>query len=475
MAHSHLQSKKSTDEFVTFFKTVVGASHVLTGKEDLLTWGTDWTKIFPPAPSCIVLPQTTTEVSKVLKYCFQNNIAVTPSGGRTGLCAGAVAANGEVVLSLSRMNKILEVDSVGMTITAEAGVTTEALQNAALAAGMFFPIDLAAKGSCQIGGNIATNAGGVKLIRYGGTREQILGLEVVLANGDILDLNLALRKNNSGYDLKQLFIGSEGTLGIITKAVLRLVTKPKQLQLGIMAVEKFTDIPKILKESNLASLTLCAFEFFTDVAHKIVLKHLHGSRSPFEAIAPFYVLLEVEQGNPGHGLEEFLASLFKQGLITDASIAVNSSQFKEFWGLRENITESISAHGQVRKNDISLAIDRLGDFVLDLESTLKKHSPKDIEIVLFGHIGDGNLHINYVAPKNTDPKEFHNTARIIEEDVFKLLKKFRGSISAEHGIGLTKKKDLHFTRTPEEIAWMRSMKKSWDPTGILNPGKIFDL
>ena len=475
MPHSHLVPKVTSAQAVEDLKNIVGSSNVLTGVEDLLVWGSDWTKVFKPKPMCIVLPAETKEVSEILAYCHKNGLAVTPSGGRTGLCAGAVATDGEVVLSLSRMHKILEVDPVGLTITAEAGVTTEALQISARENGLFFPLDLASKGSCQIGGNIATNAGGVKLIRYGGMREQVLGLEVVLASGEILDMNVALRKNNSGYDLKQLFIGSEGTLGVVTKAVLRLTSKPRQLHLTVMAVSKFESILRILHQCTLASLSITAFEFFTDVAHKIVLQRSPGAKSPFQNVSSFYVLLEIEQTGEEGELERLLESLFEKGLITDATIAANSTQFKELWGLRENITESLAAHGQVRKNDISLAINKLDAFLSALQSLLASKACENMELVLFGHIGDGNLHINYVSPKSRDSAEFHMAARAIEEDVFKLLADFDGSISAEHGIGLTKKKDLHFTRSQSEVEWMRVTKKSWDPKGILNPGKIFDL
>ncbi len=483
MTHAHLTPKVSTVEAIKYLRALVGESFVLTGALDLKTWGTDWTKVYEPKPLCIVLPQNTAEVSKIMAYCHENELAVTPSGGRTGLCAGAVASEGEVVMSLSRMCKILDVDSTGLTITTEAGVTTQALQEAAKYIGLFFPLDLASKGSCHIGGNIATNAGGVKLIKYGGTREQVLGLEVVLANGDILDMNVGLRKNNSGYDLKHLFIGSEGTLGIVTKAVLRLMPKPRNLQLAIMAVDVFEKIPKILTECSLAAVSVTAFEFFTQVAHKIVLARLPGARTPFAASSPFYVLLEIEQPGSEPEMETLLEKLFDQGLISDATIAANSTQFKEFWGLRENITESLAAHGQVRKNDISLAIDQLDPFVKELEKLLTKMSSSAtngpasdaMELVLFGHIGDGNLHINYVSPKERNPKEFQVAARTIEEQIFKLLTKFKGSISAEHGIGLTKKKDLHFTRTAQEVSWMRQTKRLWDPKGILNPGKIFDV
>ena len=475
MTHSHLSPKVSPEIAIRDLKAIVGDSAVVTASQDLKTWGSDWTKVFEPQPLCAVLPSNTKQVSDVLAYCHNNELAVTPSGGRTGLCAGAVASDGEVVINLSRMNKIIEVDQVGLTITAEAGVTTEALQIAAKDVGLYFPIDLASKGSCQIGGNIATNAGGVKLIRYGGTREQVLGLEVVLADGRVLDMNVALRKNNSGYDLKQLFIGSEGTLGVVTKAVLRLTPQPRNLQLAILAVENFTNILKILRQCSLASVSITAFEFFTDVAHKIVLQHLSGAKTPFSSIFPFYVLLEIEQAGDAPEMETLLERLFNSDLIIDATLANNSQQFKDFWGLRENITESLAAHGQVRKNDIALAIDQLDGFVAKLEKLIKSSPEHDVTLVLFGHIGDGNLHINYVAPKTIPSDDFHSRARRIEEQVFKLLTEFKGSISAEHGIGLTKKRDLHFTRTATEINWMRETKRSWDPKGILNPGKIFDL
>jgi FAD/FMN-containing dehydrogenase len=473
--HKHLSPKADRASVIVALKNIVGDANVVIDPTALKMWGADWTKIYEPAPLCAIFPTSTAMVSQVLKYCNDHQIAVTPSGGRTGLCAGAVATAGEVVLSLSKMNKILDVDSVGLTISAEAGVTTEALQMAARGVGLFFPLDLAAKGSCHIGGNIATNAGGVKLIRYGGTREQVLGLEVVLANGDILDMNVALRKNNSGYDMKHLFIGSEGTLGVVTKAVLRLMPKPRNLQLAIMAVETFASIPKILNQCSQAAVSVTAFEFFTDIAHRIVLQHLPGAKTPFKDIAPFYVLLEIEQPGSEPEMESLLERLFEAGLIQDATIASTSAQFKELWGLRENITESLAAHGQVRKNDISLAIDKLDGFVSKLEALLAAQNPMDMELVLFGHIGDGNLHINYVSPKSRDPKEFHTAARAVEEAVFKLLTQFKGSISAEHGIGLTKKKDLHFTRTAVEVEWMRRIKQIYDPKGILNPGKIFDL
>ena len=461
------------ESHLSFFRQLLGDAYVLTSPNDLEAYGRDWTRMHTPNPSVAVLPASTADVAAIVKYCNRENLAIVPSGGRTGLAAGAVATNGEVVLSLTRMSKIECVDSVGMTMCVEAGVTTQQAQEAAKEVGLFFPLDLAAKGSCHIGGNIATNAGGVKFIRFGGMREQVLGLEVVLPDGEILDLNSGLRKNNTGYDLRQLFIGSEGTLGIVTRATIKLTAPPRNVQVSVMAVRKFADIPKILGVCNRASVQLTAFEFFTREAHEIVLQHALGARSPFVDMSPFYVLLEAEEGpNGGQVMEPLLEQIFGDELITDAVIASTSAQAKELWGLRENITESIAKHGHVRKNDISLAINQLTDFISDLEPIVHA-APKDMQLVIFGHLGDGNLHINYVGPKMQDFASFQARARAVELQIFELLGRYKGSISAEHGIGLLKTKDLHFSRSPAEIELMRKIKGLLDPKGIFNPGKIF--
>ena len=461
-------------QLMAALQKIVGDRNVVTEPKELQVLGCDWTKIFTVDPLAAVFPGSTEEVSAVMKLCHENRVSVVPSGGRTGLAGGAVAGNKEVVISLKRMTKIEPVDRVGLTVQCEAGVTTQAVQEAASAAGLFFALDLAAKGSSHIGGNIATNAGGLKLIRYGGMREQVLGLEVVLPDGSILDMNSRLRKNNTGYDLKQLFIGCEGTLGIVTRATLRLMAKPRHVQLSCIAVRDFSDITKILTISNMLGATITAFEFFTDVAHGIVLQHAQGARTPFQQRAPFYVILEVEDAAGGASvMEPLLEKLYEEGVCLDAVIAQNSAQFKDLWSLRENITESLSAHGHVRKNDISLPIDMLDAFIRELVDEVAK-APKDIEVVLFGHIGDGNLHINYVGPRSGDKNKFQDAARKVEERIFALLPKYRGSVSAEHGIGLLKKKDLSLSRSEAEINLMRGIKNLLDPAGIMNPGKIFD-
>ena len=458
-----------------YFRKVVGESYVLTEPEKLAPYAKDWTSL-KGSPSACILPRTAAEVSKVLSHCSQRLIPVVPSGGRTGLAGGAVPLNGEVVISLSRMNSILEVDEAGLSITVEAGAITQEIQQVARTYGLFYAVDLAAKGSCQIGGNIATNAGGLKLIRYGGTREQVLGLEVVLADGKILDLNYNLVKNNTGYDLKHLFIGSEGTLGIVTKATLKLSQQPRELELTCLGVESFEHITQILTLVNKKGVKPTAFEFFTAAALKIVLTAKTSCRDPFKESYPFYVLIECEKEITKDGsnvLENLSEDIFAGGLAQDGVVATTSSEFRELWSLRELISESVAASGHVRKNDISLPISRLADFCARLELILQNTS-SFVTMVLFGHIGDGNLHLNYVGDRSISFEEFSRLARTVEQEVFALCQAFRGSISAEHGIGLTKKNDLHFSRGPDEIALMMAIKRMLDPKNIMNAGKIFD-
>lgn len=471
-----MSSENTNHEFLAALKSIVGDRHVVTAAGELKALGCDWTKIFDVDPMAAVLPANTQEVSEVLATCLKYKVPVVPSGGRTGLAGGAVAGSGTIVLSLGRMTKIDPVDLVGMTIRCEAGATTQAVQEAAASAGLFFGLDLAAKGSCQIGGNIATNAGGLKFIRFGGMREQVLGLEVVLADGSIVDMNSSIRKNNTGYDLKQLFIGSEGTLGIVTAATLKLAPKPRNVSLACLGVDSFQNITRILQECHQQRVQITAFEFFTLKAHEIVLQHSSkqsGIRTPFGEKSPFYVLLELEDG-PGDSrqMEDLLEVVFNRGLCSDAVMAQSHGQFTDLWALRENITESLAVRGHVRKNDISVPVDRLDSFFCVLES-IAISAPAGVDVVLFGHVGDGNLHINYSAARDFDFSVFQESAKAIEKEIFRRLPEFQGSISAEHGIGLLKKDDLKFSRTDAEIELMRALKKVFDPAGIMNPGKIF--
>ena len=437
--------------------------------DDLHQYGRDWTRVFEPAPSAVVFPRTTDEVSRFLGLANAHQVAVVPSGGRTGLAAGAVARNGEVVLSLVKMARMDPVDVSGGTVRVQAGAITEVVHGHAAEHGLTWPVDFASKGSSQVGGNIATNAGGVKVIRYGLTRQWVLGLEVVLADGRVLELGGALEKNNTGVDLRQLFIGSEGILGVITEATLKLTRLPGKLDVLLFAVDDLAGVLRLFREVRRAPVVPMAYEFFTDICLRRLLAH-RQLRAPFAAPSSHYVLLEVERGDH---LDDWIASLFERELIRDGVLAQSPQEASELWALREGISESLSATGMPHKNDISLPVAGLELFASELDAVFHARYP-GWEIAVFGHVGDGNLHINIMKPDEMSKEAFLAHAKDADRDLFALVARHHGSISAEHGIGLLKKAALPYTRSEAEIAIMRSLKKALDPNGILNPGKIFD-
>ncbi|HEX4336844.1 MAG TPA: FAD-binding oxidoreductase [Polyangiaceae bacterium] len=438
---------------------------------DLAEYGRDWTRVYEPSPSAIALPRTTEEVSTLLRACNDAGVAVVPSGGRTGLAGGAVAKDREIVLSLSRMRHMGEVDLLGSTVRVQAGAVTEAVHQHCEPLGFTWPVDFASKGSSTVGGNIATNAGGVKVIRYGLTRNWVLGLQVVTANGDVLDLNGALEKNNTGLDLRQLFIGSEGILGVITEATLKLSRVPARQSVLLFGVEDVAAVLRVFRDAHDAPIVIAAFEFFTAKCLARVQRH-RKARVPFEQGYPCYVLLEVEDADDA-ALEGWLATLFERELILDGTLAQNSAQAAELWTLREGISESLSATGLPHKNDIALPVAALEGFCAELDSLFAAQYP-DWEICLFGHIGDGNLHVNVMKPDALDKEAFLKRTSGADHAIFELVKKHHGSISAEHGIGLLKKPYLGYSRSPAELALIRGIKATLDPRGILNPGKILD-
>lgn len=436
---------------------------------DLAEYGRDWTRIYAPAPSAIAFPRTTDEVSRLMKLASAHRVAVVPSGGRTGLAGGAVAANGELVLSLARMRRMDPVDELGATVRVQAGAVTEAVHRHAAERGFTWPVDFASKGSSQVGGNIATNAGGVRVIRYGLTRQWVLGLQVVLASGEVLELNGALEKNNTGFDLRQLFIGSEGTLGVITEATLKLTRPPARTDVFLFAVADLPAVLRLFREARRGPFVISAFEFFTDKCMRRLERH-RKLRVPLDTPASHYVLLETEEGA---GLDKWVESLIERDLILDGTLAQSAQQGAELWTLREGISESLSATGFPHKNDISLPIARLEAFCGELDAVFAREYP-GWEICLFGHIGDGNLHVNIMKPDDLDLAAFKARTAPADRDMFALVRKHEGSISAEHGIGLLKKPYLDYSRSDGEIALLKAVKKTLDPLGILNPGKIFD-
>lgn len=439
---------------------------------DLAEYGKDWTKVHVPNPSAIAFPRSTAEVAELLRLCSEHRVPVVPSGGRTGLAGGAMAAQGELVLSLSRMRRIDPVDTLGDTVRVQAGAVTEEVHQHCEELGLTWPVDFASKGSSQVGGNIATNAGGVKVIRYGLTRANVLGLEVVTMAGDVLDLNGALEKNNTGPDLRQLFIGSEGTLGVITEATLKLTRVPKKLEVFLFAVPDLAGVLRLFRAARRGPFTLTAYEFFTDRCLARLQAH-RKVRSPFEASSSHYVLLELEP-RVASELDDWMSGLFEQELVSDGTMAQSSSQAAELWALREGISESLSATGLPHKNDVALPIAALEAFCAELDTVFNERYP-DFEICVFGHIGDGNLHINVMKPDALDKDAFLARTKAADHDLFRLVRAHKGSISAEHGIGLLKKDYLSYSRSPAELSLLKALKHALDPLNLLNPGKIIDV
>ena len=464
-------SHAPTPELLARFAPHFPADFFSDDPSDLAEYGRDWTKVYAPAPSVIALPRTTDEVARLMRLCNEANVAVVPSGGRTGLAGGAVAKDGEIVLSLARMRRMDAVDLLGATVRVQAGAITEAVHQHCAPHGLTWPVDFASKGSSQVGGNIATNAGGVKVIRYGLTRQWVLGLQVVTPQGEVLELNGALEKNNTGLDLRQLFIGSEGILGVITEATLKLTRLPKSQSVLMFAVTDVAAVLRLFRDTRRAPFTLAAYEFFTDRCLARVQRH-RKVRSPFADAHPCYVLVELEDADE-EALEGWVQSLFEQELILDGTLAQNSTQAAELWALREGISESLSATGLPHKNDIALPVAALESFCAELDAVFAKNYP-DWEIALFGHIGDGNLHVNVMKPDALDKAAFLARTSGADHVMFELVKKHQGSISAEHGIGLLKKPYLGYSRSEAELAMLRAVKRTLDPNNVLNPGKIID-
>ncbi|MCF9034257.1 FAD-binding oxidoreductase [Acinetobacter nectaris] len=451
---------------------IVGESRVKTDASSLENWGKDYTKHFEPNPSVIVFPSSTEQVQQIVQFANANQIAITPSGGRTGLSAGAVASNGEIVVSLDKMSQILDFFPADRMVRIQAGVVTEQLQEYAESKDMYYPVDFASAGSSQMGGNIATNAGGIKVIKYGMTRNWVLGLTVVTGKGDVLRLNKGMIKNATGYALQHLFIGGEGTLGIVTEAEIKLERKPHDLQVMVLGVPDFDAVMPILHAFQ-SKIDLTAFEFFGEVAMQKVLDHGHVQR-PFDTECPYYVLLEFEA--PYEPIMDAAMEIFEhcmeEGWVLDGVLSQSLDQVESLWRLREDISESIAPFTPY-KNDISVLITHVPAFIKEIEEIVEQNYP-DFEICWFGHIGDGNLHLNILKPENVEKDDFFAKCKVVNEHVFNTVQKYDGSISAEHGVGMTKKPYLAMTRSAEEIEYMKALKKVFDPNSIMNPGKLFD-
>ncbi|AIL59445.1 FAD-binding oxidoreductase [Pseudomonas alkylphenolica] len=451
--------------------TLVEPGKVLTDADSLETYGKDWTKHFAPAPLAIVFPKSTEQVQAIVRWANRHKVALVPSGGRTGLSAAAVAANGEVVVSFDYMNQILAFDEFDRSVVCQPGVVTEQLQNFAEDKGLYYPVDFASAGSSQIGGNIGTNAGGIKVIRYGMTRNWVAGLKVVTGTGDLLELNKDLIKNATGYDLRQLFIGAEGTLGFVVEATMRLDRAPNNLTAMVLGTPDFDSIMPVLHAFR-DKLDLTAFEFFSDKALAKIMGR-GDVPAPFETPCPFYALLEFEASTEevANAALATFEHCVEQGWVLDGVMSQSEQQLQNLWKLREYISETIS-HWTPYKNDISVTVSKVPAFLKDIDAIVAENYP-DFEVVWYGHIGDGNLHLNILKPDDLSKDEFFAKCATVNKWVFEIVQKYNGSISAEHGVGMTKRDYLTYSRSPVEIQYMKAVKAVFDPNGIMNPGKIF--
>ena len=467
-----LDEKVVDDNILRQLVTIVGADKVSTTASDLQTFGRDWTKAYPPQPGAIVFPRTVEQVQAIVRLANTEGFALVPSGGRTGLSGGAVATGGEVVVALDYMNKVLEFNPVDRTVVCQAGIVTEQLQQYAEEKGLYYPVDFASSGSSQIGGNIATNAGGIKVIRYGMTRDWVLGLKVVTGAGDVLELNRGLIKNNAGYDLRQLFIGAEGTLGIVVEATMQLTRPPQGLTALVLGVPEFANIMDVLHTFQ-SKIDLTAFEFFSDKALAKVVEH-SGLQKPFETAAAYYALLEFEKlddDTEARAMELFEFCV-EQGWVVDGVMSQSIEQLQNLWRLREDISETLSRWTPY-KNDIATVVSKVPPFIAEVDAVVSREYP-DFEIVWFGHIGDGNVHLNILKPDTLSIEDFYQRCHRVSQWVFEIVQRYGGSVSAEHGVGLLKKDYLPYGRGPVEIELMRQIKRVFDPNGVMNPGKIFD-
>ena len=459
-------------------RAIVGQAGLIASPGEIAPYATDWRKRYRGSPMAVVKPASTAEVAAVVRACAESRTAIVPQGGNTGLCGAATpdASGSQIVINLSRMNRVRGIDTHNNTMTVEAGCVLANLQKAAEEAGRLFPLSLAAEGSCEIGGNLSTNAGGTAVLRYGNARELVLGLEVVLPSGELWDGLRGLRKDNTGYDLKQLFIGAEGTLGVITAAVLKLFPLLRSRATALVALQDpesaLSLLERTLEESG---ERLTGFELFSDLCLSLVLKHFKDTAAPFKRRFPNYVLLELSDTRPGEAVaglaETVLGAALEEKTILDAVIAQSEAQAKAFWSLRDFISEAQAHEGPNIKHDVSIPISQIPEFIRTTDAELGRAHP-GVRMVTFGHVGDGNLHYNVSAPEGVAPEVFVGQTGGINRIVHDSVARFRGSISAEHGLGQLKRGEIRRYKSAVELELMRKIKGALDPHGIMNPGKV---
>ncbi len=463
------------------FRQMLGSGQVVCGSEmsEMLHYGLDRSQGFTARPGFILFPRSTPDVQKIVAYCFEHNLPIVPSGGRTGYAAGAVAANNEIVLSMEKMNKMLFLDDVFGITTVQAGIITDELNNQLKEHNLYFPMFFAATGSTHIGGNIAANAGGVRVVRYGSLKNWILGLTIVDGKGQKHDLGGQFLKDAGLFDLKSLLIGSEGTLGVITEAHLRLTKQPGQNLVYLMALSSYEDVLQLYRVARNLPLNLNAFEFFTRICVEKVCHFISDLADPFAEKYPYYILMEVEgcqaiQCGKKNMMEVFIQDLLDKSVIQDGTTAFNSRQAATLWRYRETISEALTLYNSVHKNDISIPMHHIKEFARKLELGIENKFGH-IEVAIFGHLGDGNIHVNFIKPDQCSEDQFRGRMKEVDDFVYGLVTQYHGSIAAEHGIGLLKKQALVQHSGKWEMHIMRQIKKMFDPKNILNPGKVLDI
>lgn len=458
-------------------RKIVGDKGIIVDPVDMQGYLTEWRDKYEGKARLILLPKSTKEVSEVVKICASEGIAIVPQGGNTSLVGGSIPFTGgdEVIISLKRMNNVRNVDVDASALTVEAGCVLADLQTLAEENNHMFPLRIGSEGSCQIGGNISTNAGGVQVLHYGNTREQILGLEVVLPNGDIWDGLSSLRKNNTGYDLKQLFIGGEGTLGIVTAATVKMYPRPKYQQLAMVAVKDPAAAVSLLGLARqISGDQVTAMEIIPRIAIDLVVRHVPNFADPMPAEYDWQVLIELSSSATSDLkslMEDILESGFEKELVLDAIIPSSEAQQNKLWALREEISGAQKPEGGSIKHDISVPISKIPEFIEKADAALQKVVP-NFRPVTFGHIGDGNLHYNPLQPEGADKDTFLSNWEEVSRTVHDIVHELNGSISAEHGIGRMKKNDLPRYKSSVELDMMRKVKAALDPQNIMNPGKL---
>ncbi len=452
--------------FVRDLKSTMPSELWSTEAGELEHFGRDWTYPERPNPCAVFFPRKKEDVVALVKLARKHKMAIVPSGGRTGLSGGACALNGEVVLSLTKMNKIGAVDVISRTVEVEAGAVTEAVHEACKEHGLIWPVDFASKGSSTVGGNIATNAGGINVIKYGNTRHWVLGLEVVLASGELLHLNGKLEKNNSGPDLKELFIGSEGILGIIVGATLKLAPMPGEKSTVLLGVGDVNAVHRIFKHGRESGAHFHAFELFSSSCMDIV-SHYSKNPNPLEKKAPWYLLTEWE------GESAWFDAVMEDPGFVDGRMSQSSEEAKLLWSFRERIAESVSLRANPNKNDISVAVNQVPEFLEAFGQRLPERFP-EVDYFLYGHLGDGNLHLNTLPREKVSAQEWKAMQDKLNVAVAEITRDFHGSISGEHGVGLIKKPYLEYCLSRSEIELIKGLKAVFDPEGLLNPGKVVD-